>query len=515
MSHAFHSPLMDPMLGEFASVAAGVAYREPSVAGRREWMSPEYWVRQVREPVRYADALAEALSESGSGFLVEIGPDGSLTSLARTSDHSIAAVALSRRDQSESVAVVAGLVELWAAGGPVTQAALTALIPGAAVPGRVVPLPTYPFQRDRYWLVPVAAGGVAGGHPLLGAVVEVPGGVMLAGRVSLNSHPWLADHVIAGTVVVPGAAIVEFAVAAGDRVDCSVLDELVIHAPLLVPASGAVEIQVHVAESDGTGRRPVLVSSRLVGTREWQRNAEGFLSSAAASAADGADLRAWPPAGAEPVSVEGFYERLVDHGYGYGPLFQGLTAVWVREGELFGEVVLPEGADVDGFGIHPALLDAALHISMAATPAGDTGEVMVPFAWNRVTLHATGATTLRVRATQGPGGLTMDLADTAGEPVLTLGALTSRPMTAPSAAAPSVGGAEPMMLSVGWTPFATGDDGGAAGPDSAVITGAADLEALGEDVPEWLVLDTDLLASPGGDRHADAAGSGVGELVRV
>ncbi|MFF4567953.1 type I polyketide synthase, partial [Streptomyces sp. NPDC001435] len=508
VSHAFHSPLMDPMLEEFAAVAAGVSYREPSVAGRREWVSPEYWVRQVREPVRYADALTEARGD----FLVEIGPDGSLTSLARSSDHPVAAVALSRRDQLESVAVVAGLVELWAVGGPVTSAALAALVPGVAVPGRVVPLPTYPFQRDRYWLAPAAAGiaQVAGGHPLLGPVVEVPGGVMLARRVSLNTHPWLAEHVIADAVIVPGAAIVELAIAAGDRVDSPVLDELVIHAPLVVPASGVVEIQVHVTDAgaDSAGRRPVMVSSRLVGTQEWQRNAEGFLTPIAGSVADGADLRAWPPPGAEPVSVEDFYERLVDYGYGYGPLFQGLTAVWAREGEMFGEVTLPEGTDIDGYGIHPALLDAALHISMVATPAGDTGEVMVPFAWNRVTLHATGATTLRIRATTGPGGLTMDLADTAGEPVLTLGALTSRPITAPSATTPSVGGAEPMMFAVDWTPLATGDDGGAAGTTSAVIADAAGLKALAEDVPEWLVLDSDLLVSSGADSELD-------ELVRV
>ncbi|WP_304523731.1 SDR family NAD(P)-dependent oxidoreductase, partial [Actinocorallia sp. API 0066] len=178
VSHAFHSPLMDPMLGEFGVVAAGVAYREPSVAGRREWMSPEYWVRQVREPVRYADALAEALASTGAGFVVEIGPDGSLTSLARTSDHpSAVAVAFSRRNQPEVAAAVAGLAELWAAGGPVAQTALAALIPGAQVPGRVVPLPTYPFQRDRYWLAPATthpASSVGGAEAMMLAVDWTP-----------------------------------------------------------------------------------------------------------------------------------------------------------------------------------------------------------------------------------------------------------------------------------------------------------------------------------------------------
>ncbi|MCK9921401.1 polyketide synthase dehydratase domain-containing protein, partial [Frankia sp. AgPm24] len=261
-----------------------------------------------------------------------------------------------------------------------------------------------------------------------GPAVEVPGGVMLAGRVSLNTHPWLAEHTITDTVVVPGAAIVELAIAAGDRVDCSVLDELVIHAPLLIPTSGVIEIQVHVtdADTDSAGRRPVTVSSRLVGTQEWQRNAEGFLTTTAdVAGAQAVAFEAWPPSGARRVSLDDFYERLADDGYGYGPLFQGLTAVWVWEGELFGEVTLPEGADIDGYGIHPALLEAALHLPTATTPP--TGDTLMPFTWNRVILHATGATTLRIRATLGPGGLAMDLADTAGEPVLTLGALTSRP----------------------------------------------------------------------------------------
>jgi acyl transferase domain-containing protein len=207
VSHAFHSPRMDPMLAEFAAVAASVAYGEPTGAGRRAWLSPDYWVRQIREPVYYARAVAEA----GAGILVEIGPDGSLTSLARTGE--TPAVALSRRDQPEVTAAVTGLAELWVAGGAVSRSTLAALIPGAATPGRVVPLPTYPFQRDRYWLTRATTTARATGeHPLLRMEVEVPGGVMLAGQVSLTSHPWLADHAIAGTVVLPGAALVELAV---------------------------------------------------------------------------------------------------------------------------------------------------------------------------------------------------------------------------------------------------------------------------------------------------------------
>jgi acyl transferase domain-containing protein/acyl carrier protein len=375
-----------------------------------------------------------------------------------------------------------------------------------------VPLPTYPFQRDRYWQNPgthgraaaALAGARATGHPLLDAVVEVPGGIMLAGRVSLNTHPWLADHAIAGTVIMPGAALVELAITAGDRIECPVLDELVIQAPLRIPASGAVDVQVHVADADETGLRPVTVRSRPSGGEGWERNAEGFLAPVAAFAApDGADLRAWPPPGAEPVPVEDFYERLADRGYVYGPSFQGLTAVWTtRDGEAFGEVTLPAGADEAGYGIHPALLDAALHVSMAATttPAGDGGGAMMPFAWNRLTLHATGATTLRVRATPGPDGLKLDLADTAGDPVLTLEALASRPVIATDLAAPAT--ARGALFAVDWIPLATGDTPALDPVGSAAIADVADLQALGRDLPPWLILDV-------------GRTDGAGELARV
>ncbi|MCK9921388.1 hypothetical protein MXD61_05680, partial [Frankia sp. AgPm24] len=214
---------------EFAAVAAGVAYREPSAAGRREWMSPDYWVRQVREPVRYADALTHALTQAASGgFLVEIGPDGSLTSLARTSDHPVAAVTLSRREQPESVAVVAGLVELWTVGGPVTQAALAALIPGAATPGRVVPLPTYPFQRDRYWLAPTTthlASSAGGAQAMMLAVDWSP---LSAGHVGDAGRPSSAVFVDVVGLAALGEDLPEWLVLDVDPLAAdSELDELV------------------------------------------------------------------------------------------------------------------------------------------------------------------------------------------------------------------------------------------------------------------------------------------------
>jgi mycoketide-CoA synthase len=549
-SHSVHIEAIESELTAAVTAAlTGAGDPDPHAEGTREqpsgppvrvmstvdvdWVTGEldagYWVRNLRSQVRFAAAV-ERLAADGYRVFVEVSSHPVLTTsiqatLERAGIEDALVTGTLRRDEDEPARFLQSMGELWAGGGPVSAAALAALIPAAPVPGRPIPLPTYPFQRDRYWLPPNTHGrataGLAGvsatGHPLLDAVVDVPGGVLLAGRLSIDAHPWLADHAIVDTVVIPGAGLVEFAITAGDRVDCPVLDELVIQAPLRIPATGAVDVQVHVTDADGTGRRPVTVSSRVTGTQGWQRNAEGFLTPTT-SAADqiGTAMRGvWPPPGARPVPLEGFYERLADHGYSYGPSFHGLTAAWTREGEMFGEVTLPKGTETDvaGYGIHPALLDAALHLSMATTPAGDGGGVMIPFAWNRVALHATGATTLRIQATLGPGGLKIDLADTAGEPVLTFDALTSRPIMPSELTAPSTGGAEAMMLAVECTPLpgtalTTCDDGRTVAtdrPGSAMIADRAALEALGQGRPEWLILDADPLT----------ADTGAGELVRV
>ncbi|MCD0447587.1 SDR family NAD(P)-dependent oxidoreductase [Actinocorallia sp. API 0066] len=482
-----------------------------------------YWVRNLRSRVRFAEAV-ERLADEGHRVFVEVSSHPVLTMgieavLERAGVADAVVAGSLRRDEEESVRFVRSMVDLWVGGGSVSVGDLAAVIPGG--PGRSVLLPTYPFQRDRYWLAPGVVGGslvgVAGagssGHAVLGVVVDVPGGVMLSGRVSLEGHPWLADHAIGETVVVPGAGLVEFAIAAGDLVDCPVLEELVIQAPLRIPVSGGVDVQVHVGEVDESGLRPVTVRSRPSGGGEWKRNAEGFLAPVSVPVVqEGADLGAWPPPGAEPVPLEGFYERLFDHGYSYGPSFRGLTAAWTREGEIFGEVSLPKdtGTDVAGYGIHPALLDAALHLSMATAPPSDTGGVMVPFAWNRVVLHADAATALRIHGVQGPDGLRMDLTDTVGDPVLSFAALSSRPLMPSELAASAAAGAVAMTLAVEWTPALVGAvrAGGTVAADQpgrVVIAEVADVEALGEDVPEWLILDTD----PG---SADAAED---ELARV
>ncbi len=263
-----------------------------------------------------------------------------------------------------------------------------------------------------------------------GAVVELPasGGVLLTGRLSSASQGWLADHAVGGVVLFPGAGFVELAIRAGDEVGCGIIDELNLAAPLVLPAGGSVAIQVVVDGPDDSGARAVSVFSRA----DWLLHAEGVLR--AGSAQPATDLSAWPPVGAVPVDLGDGYEQLAERGYRYGPAFRGLTSMWRRGDEIFAEVNLPTDAGVSttGFGVHPVMLDAALHAVMLASDGDElpAGSMLVPFSWQRVSLHAAGAAAVRARIVPvSPSAVSIELADGLGLPVLSVASMVARPVT--------------------------------------------------------------------------------------
>ncbi|MEU8825805.1 type I polyketide synthase [Streptomyces sp. NPDC048636] len=480
--HAFHSARMEDMLAGFRAVLATLTYREPrlpvvsDVTGRiatvGQMTSPDYWVEHVRATVRFADCV-DALVAHGVRTVLELGPDGTVSAMGRAcldDGGRVAFMPSLRRDEGEGRSILTALATAHTRGVPVDW---STWLDGPTAPP--VELPTYAFQHEHYWLVDtsqsadVVAAGLAGAdHPLLGAMAELPGsgGVLFTSRLSLRRQPWLADHVAAGTALLPGAAFVELAIRAGDEVGCGVVEELVFEAPLLL-TDRDVHLQVQVGEPDVDGRRTVAVHGRAVDAgpgAAWTRHVSGTVAPPVAPAAF--SLAQWPPAGAEPVDADRIarlYGDLAGAGYRYGPSFQGLRAAWTLGDTVYAEVALPDGprADAARFGLHPALLDAALHVTAFRDRDGDV-PLLLPFAYRGMELHAGGASTLRVCiAPDAENAITVQLADTTGAPVASVRSLVSRPVDPGQLAAGSV--ADRVFLD-GWAEIPASADRPAVTP---------------------------------------------------
>ncbi|MGW9214396.1 SDR family NAD(P)-dependent oxidoreductase [Embleya sp. NPDC055664] len=462
-SHAFHSAHMDGLSDRFREVAASVsasAPRIPVVSNRtgrpltaEEAGSANYWIRHVRETVRFADGLA-ALADAGATALIELGPDGVLTALARDfpaarrsgSAAIPVCVPALRRGRPEAVTAVHALGALHASGSRIDGERFF-----AGTGARRIELPTYAFRRRRYWLdvdagapTPAGPGAIATGHPLLGAELSLAAGdgPVLTGRLSRRTHPWLADHVVGGSVLFPGTAFVEVAIRAGDRVGCPHVAELMVEAPLVVPEHDAVWIQVTVGAVEEAGRRRVEVHSRREDTGDhgsgtdgaWTRHAVGVLTPEAVvettSDADPATSALWPPPGAEPIDLGDFYADLAAGGFGYGPSFRGMRAAWRLGNHVYAEVALPDEhlATAADFLLHPALFDAALHAGGLIEHGHDPGQPRLVFSWSGVSVHAVGAGALRVRlSVTGADAVELVAADGSGNPVVSVRQLVTRP----------------------------------------------------------------------------------------
>ncbi|MEU9609894.1 type I polyketide synthase, partial [Streptomyces sp. NPDC048057] len=453
VSHAFHSPLMEPVLDRFREVVAELSFSAPQIpvvsdlTGRMatadELSSADYWVRHARETVRFADGM-RTLHETGIGVCLEIGPDAVLSVMAADSAEGMVSLSTQHRGREETRTLASAVGALHAAGGSVDWTAHF----GDRGTSRVT-LPAYPFQRERYWLdIPTtgtgdvhAAGLEAADHPLLGAAVELAddAGTVFTGRVSVDTHPWLADHAVLGSLVLPGTALLELALHAARKVGCDTVEELTLQAPLPVPGSGAVQLQLTVGPTNDEGRRTLVVHSRKDGgTGTWTAHASGVLATQAPSSVEA--VEPWPPQGAQEVDTSSAYEELASLGYVYGPTFQGLRAAWSRGEEQFAELVLPDAARETpgngsgspnesaphGFCVHPALLDAALH-PLALAGADDSDGLRLPFSWSGVRLYATGARAVRLRLTPaGPGRTALLLTDEDGAPVLSADSIAVR-----------------------------------------------------------------------------------------
>ncbi|WP_328959030.1 type I polyketide synthase [Kitasatospora purpeofusca] len=435
-------------------------------------LDAEYWYRNLRQTVEFERATRSLLA-AGHRVFIESGPQPAL----------MYAIEDTAADAGAPETLVLDTLRRGAGGLRRFQLALAeAHVRGlrvdwerlfAGTGARRVDLPTYAFQRRRYWLdaLPAdhdqaAVGQSAVDHPLLGAAVELPddAGTLFTGRLSLATHPWLVDHAVAGAVILPGAALVELAAHVGRRLGCALVEELTLAAPLLLPGDAAddhaVQLRVLVGAEDGTGRRPVEFHSRPeagAADRPWTRHATGTVGPRDPSA-DRDDTAepagTWPPPDAVPLDVDELYGLLEARGVAYGPAFRGLRAAWRTADAIHAEVALPDGlpgTGADGFGVHPALLDAALQttgLREGAATAEPADGVPLPFSWQRVAIEASDAPVLRVRLRpDGPDAVAARITDPSGRTVATVGSLTLR--TASTAALRASSGS---VFHVGWTP---------------------------------------------------------------
>ncbi|MFJ8547373.1 SDR family NAD(P)-dependent oxidoreductase, partial [Streptomyces sp. NPDC093586] len=326
---------------------------------------------------------------------------------------------------------------------------------------RVVPrtpveatLPTYAFDRERYWHAAPAgtaadpsAWGVDGlDHPWLTLAAPLAGedGLLLTGRIDAAAagQRWLNDHRVFDTVLLPGTGILDLVLTAAEHVGATGIDTLTLTAPLVLPGTGGLRVQVAVTGVDADGCRQATVHTHpgpdTHPDTPWTTHATARLTHRTVGATDGdgfRELREWPVAGSTPVDLEGFYDRLRERGIDYGPAFQGLVELYRSGDTAYAVVRLPEAAAgnaaASGFAVHPALLDAALHA--ISVPDSDTGPVSLPFEWTGTEVYATGATELRVRIERDPGhseAVRLWMADAHGEPVAYADALVLRTATA-------------------------------------------------------------------------------------
>ncbi|MFJ1991455.1 SDR family NAD(P)-dependent oxidoreductase [Streptomyces asiaticus] len=490
VDYASHGPQVEGIREELLEVLAGVrpvvggavevAFYSTVAGGRVDaaGLDTDYWVRNLRERVRFADAV-EALLSDGHRVFIEASTHpvlllGMQESFERAGVDAVAVPTL-RRDHGGQDQLLHSLAQAFIAGVEVDW---RPAFPADPTP-RTVDLPTYAFQHQRYWLDglsgrgadPTDLGLVAAGHPMLSAAVELADGQghLLTGRLSARSHGWLADHVVAGAALVPGTAMVEWALRAADEVGCGGVEELALQVPLVLPPSGGVRLQVVVGGPGSDGRRDVRMYSRPDDGADtaagWVCHAEGVLSPPPDGSTPVEELGgAWPPAGAKPIDPVDFYEHIAASGYAYGPAFQGLRAVWRDGPDLLAEVALPEAAgERTGFGIHPALLDAALHpvLLTDGSPSdaeSPDGRVWLPFTWNGVSLWAAGASTVRVRispyepSAERERTLRVTVADALGAPVLSADAVVLRSAEADQLGTAQRPGADGLFV-MDWIPL--------------------------------------------------------------
>ncbi|MEM9658131.1 MAG: polyketide synthase dehydratase domain-containing protein, partial [Planctomycetota bacterium] len=390
-SHAFHSALMDPALEPFRAVADQIACEpgriplicnvsgQPLSAGRK--LDGDYWSQHIRAAVRFADGV-EALQELGCEILLELGPQSVLTRMAaaewrKPADQLISCLEQGS-DDAESLAKAMGRLHVHG-----VTPDFEAYHDGKAC--RRVVLPTYPFQRRRFW-GPDKPGAFHAdyhtAHPLLGAKVSLAGladETRYESFVEPDSPSWLPDHEVMGQVVMPGAAFNEIALAAARnaRVENAVFEQ-----PLRPTGRTAVQTVVRQGE---TGRQTIEIYSSPAGDSQWVRHFTADLVKIAGSAPAPADRGEAEASCSDAVEPQSFYARMLELGLKYGESFQTIESLRYSTSEVAAR--LRTRGDVRGFAIPPTLLDGTLHSLAVCLLKDDDDHLLLPVGIDAVTVY--------------------------------------------------------------------------------------------------------------------------------
>ncbi|MFI1919551.1 type I polyketide synthase [Nocardia sp. NPDC020380] len=470
IDYAPHSAVVDsvrdPLLAALATVQPAPGTVPMLSTTEAEWARPtelgaEYWFRNLRQTVRFHDGL-QILFDAGYRTFVEVGPHPTLTfniqdAAAEAGLDGLTVLETLRRGEGDARRLLAAFGQAHVSGLPIDWRPVF-----EQAGARRADLPTYAFQRTRYWLDPAPAGGDPAAigqddphHPLLRAAIDLPdaAGTVFTGRLSVSAQPWLADHAVRGTILLPGVAYLEMAAHAGRHLGCELIEELTLSAPLVLagePDGRAIRLRLTVGAPDPAGRRTVEIHSQPEDSdpdTEWTVHGSGVLASTPVVPEPAPEPMSWPPVSARQLGVERLYSVLEARGVEYGPAFRGLRTAWSSGAEIFAEVALPDTV-ADGFGVHPALLDAFLHTITLRNAAAETDPdsqpaasgVPLPFSWQDVRIWAdapAGGVLRVVLRPQGADAVSLEVTDADGRPVVTVGTLAMRTASFDSLRAPT------------------------------------------------------------------------------
>jgi acyl transferase domain-containing protein/acyl carrier protein len=419
VAQASHSPLIDPMLAEFERIAGEITYSEPEIglvscltgklAEGREVCSAGYWRRHIRQPVRFADALNSLLA-AGLGVFVEIGPNPTLISIAQRAVGDDAALWLPslREKTDEWTQILDSVGRLYGAGVGIDWRGFD-----QPYPRHKVALPTYPFQRERYWIKPSKrrSDSPRDAHPLLGARLRSPSlrDVVYETRLSVQSPAFLNHHRIFGVVILPSPAFIEMALSAARLAfgeQSYSVENFAIYEALILPDEGERAAQIVLTPLED-GRSSFQVFSDDDG--EWKLHVTGQIAVVQAEARHfGEQPAAIQARCTQEITGDDYYARVSELGLEFGTSFRGITHLWRRDGEALGRVELPEALlrESREYGIHPAFLDACFHLVGAPLAQDDLESAYLLIAIERFRLYQPPPAALWAYAEIKPGSAT-------------------------------------------------------------------------------------------------------------